>query len=300
MMKLLNTCATWLESLRRPTMLPWLLLSTSATLALVAGCSSSDDDDDLPDDSGAPFFFGFVSVEVEEEDGAFKTELAAGFFQFEDTTLLTDSYFEALDAQLDGGDVCFVIEEDVDDDPLDLEFGFAIGATVSAGETMTFTSPAGTYVTLERQTLNNPSLGTLIAYTTPLADALAGLPPAGLTFDIPGDVFPAFSNVAVPDLPTPLTDFSPPLSGVVDASTVFSWTSSGVASAVVTLEIVSDAESINCLLVDDGNFTLPASLTEQLTGTFEGTVDDLGREASGLVSSEDAVLFILVEDGRGG
>ncbi len=171
---------------------------------------------------------------------------------------------------------------------------------VSAGETLTFTSPAGTYVTLERQTLNNPTVGTLVAYTLPIpGDVLAGLPPAGLTLDIPGDVFPAFSNVAVPDLPTPLTDFSPSIGRPVGASTAFSWTSSGVAGAGVLLELVSNAESINCLLVDDGNFTLPASVTDQLTGTFAGTVDVVDREATALVSSEDAVLFILVEDGRG-
>ena len=298
MTTLLKTHATQQESLRRPTIQPWLLLSTSATLVLLAGCSSSDDDD-RPDDSGAMSFVGFVSVEVEEENDTFETELAAAFFQFDDTTL-TDSFFEALDSQLNGGDVCFVTEEDDDDDILDLDFGFGIGKTVSAGETMTFTSPFGTYATLERQTLNNPSLGTLIAYTTPLGEALPDLPPAGLTIDIPGDVFPAFSNVAVPDLPAPLTDFSPPLTGAVDAFTVFSWTPSGVTGAGVTLELVSETESINCLLDDDGNFTLPASITQQVLGTFEGTVGDLGREASALVMIEDTVLFVLVEDGRGG
>lgn len=289
--------ATRQESIRRPTLLPCLLFSTGVTLSLLTGCGSSDDDDDddLPGDLS---LVGYVSVEVEEENEAIETELAGVFFRFEDTTIV-DGFFEAMTSQLNGEDVCFVSEEDDDNNDLDVDFDFEIGETVSAGETMTLTSPMGTYATLERQTLNIPSLGTVIAYTTPMGDALPGLPPSGLTIDIPGDVFPAFSNVAVPDLPASLVDFSPPLFSAVDESTVFSWTPSGVAGAGVTLELVSDTESISCLLVDDGNFTLPASVTEQLSGPFAGTVDDLGREAATLVSIEDTVLFVLVEDGRG-
>ncbi len=197
-------------------------------------------------------------------------------------------------------DICFVSEQG-SDSILDLDLNDYLDQTISAGQTLTFTSPAGTYATLERQTDTNPFGGTLLLYELP-GDALAGVPPAGLTLDVPGDVFPAFSNVEAPDLPPSLTDFSPPIDSPAGAATAFSWTPSSVAGAQISLELDSGAESIDCLLVDDGSFTLPDSVMAQITGTFNGTVVDADRDATALArsgSAGDAVLFVIVEDARG-
>lgn len=291
-----NSSATRQEHSPPSATLRRLLLGASVTLALVAGCSSSDDDGELPDGTGASLV-GYVSVEVGDEDDELETDLNAVFIRIDDTKII-GGVIDAL-ATLRGGDDICIVSEQGGDSVLGLDLNDYLDQTISAGQTLTFTSPAGTYATLARQTATNPfDGGTLLLYELP-GDALAGMPPAGLTLDIPGDVFPAFSRVAVPDMPAPLTDFSPPIGDSASANTAFSWTPSSVAGALVSLGLNSDVESIDCLLVDDGRFTLPDSVTAQLTGTFNGTVVDADRDVSTLERSGDAVVFVIVENTRG-
>ena len=279
---------------RPPAALQCLLVGASVTLVLVAGCSSSDGDKS-PDGSGASLV-GYVSVEVGDEDDVLATDLNAIFIRIDDTTIIGGVVY-ALATVRGDDDICIVSEQG-GDSTLDVDLNDYLNQTISAGQTLTFTSPAVTYATLERQTDTNPfGGGTLLLYKLP-GDSLAGLPPGGLTLDIPGDVFPAFSSVAVPDMPAPLTDFSPPIGDPASATTAFSWTPSSVAGAQISLNLVSDAESIDCLLVDDGSFMLPNSVTAQLTGTFDGIVFDADRDATALETSGDAVLFVSAEDVR--
>ncbi len=292
MKKKQNTNASW----RKPaptTALPRLLISASVMLALVAGCSNSDDDGESPDDS-VELLVGAFILEIEDVNGAPETQLNAAFFRFDDTTISSD----VINAQItlrDDDDFC-IVNGQGDDDLIDPDFDDFLEQTISAGQILTLTSPMGTFATLERNSLTIPS-GTVIAYLLP-GESVSGMPPAGLTLDIPGDVFPMFSNVTIPEVPAPLTDFSPPTDDSVDVTTTFSWTPSGVADARVSLSLDSDAESINCLLVDDGSFTLPDSVTAQLMGMSDLTVGDADRDATVFVRSGDAVLFVVAEDTR--
>lgn len=280
--------------------LQWLLLSVSVTLALIAGCSSSDDD------ATDPPVYGFVSVDVDEEDGMVETDLAASFIRFDDPTL-ADRYVGSVADALDGSERCFVGDQAeillIEDSPELLANDPEIGEFISAGETLTFTSSVGTYATLERQTQTNPiDGGTLIFYELP-GGALAGEPPAGLTLDLVGDVFPMFSNVTVPELPAPLSDFSPAIGGPVNEDTTFAftWTPSGVVGAMISLGISSDTESIDYLLVDDGSFSLLDLGRPQsgLLDNFNGTVRDVDRGAVTVEQTDNEVLLIFAEDGRG-
>lgn len=64
---------------------------------------------------------------------------------------------------------------------------------LSADETIVFSSPAGTFVTLQRTVV-----GESIVYA-PEGDGLPAPIPSGLVADIPGDEFPAFATVRIPD-----------------------------------------------------------------------------------------------------
>lgn len=296
----------WKKSLPIAANLLRLLISGGVSLALIAGCSSSDDD---ADDS-SPSAYGFVSVDVDEEDGMVETELVASFIRFDDLKLAAqaESYVGSVTDALDGSERCFVGDSAelllIEDTPELLVNDPEIGEFISAGETLTFTSSAGTYATLEGQTQTSPIDGSALIFYERPSGALAGEPPAGLTLDIEGDVFRMFSNVAVPELPAPLNDFSPTIGGPVNENTsfAFSWTPSGVDGAMISLGISSDTESIDCLLVDDGSFSLLDLGTPQsgLLDNFNGTVRDVDRGAVTVEQAGNDTLLIFAEDGRGG
>ena len=98
------------------------------------------------------------------------------------------------------------------------ELPTASSRLVSAGETITITSGAGTYTTL----LRNID-GDLIEYKQQAE--LNGSFPQGLVASMPGDVFSAYSNIAIPHVPalritSPTADqiFTPSTSGTWDAN----------------------------------------------------------------------------------
>lgn len=284
-----------------------LLISIGVSLALIAGCSSSDDDNGSPVDTD-PSMYGFVSVDVDEEEGAVETELVASFIRFNDTTI-PSRYVASVAGVIEDGDICFVGDNAeillTEDAPELLAADPEIGEFLSAGGTLTFTSSVvGTYATLERETEISPVDGSPIIYYEVSTGPLAGVPAAGLTLDIAGDVFPAFSNVTVPDTPAPLSDFSPDEGGPVNESTgfAFTWTPSGVAGAILSLGIDSDTESIDCLLEDDGSFSLLDLGRPQsgLLDNFNGTLRDVDRATVTVEQTDTEVLFITVEDGRDG
>lgn len=112
-----------------------------------------------------------------------------------------------------------------------------------------------------------------------------------------------FFNVAVPDRPAPLSDFIPTIRGPVNEITgfAFGWTSSGVIGAMIT-GISSDTESIDCLLVNDGSFSLLNLEAPQsgLLDNFNGNVRDVDRGPVTVKQADNEVLLIFAEDGRGG
>jgi len=188
------------------------------------------------------------------------------------------AFFELQNA---GTDVCIVDSPADDDEAFDLDFDLDVnfGTSISAGETLIVTSPAGTYTTLIRQSFTNPIDASSFLIYAPEQGELNGTPPSALVVDIPGDVFPAFANTAIPDIPPALTDFSPAVGAPAPLDTTYTWTPSGVASARVSLEIDGGAEqpSVECYLADDGSFALPADIVAQLAGVLSPTVDDVYR-----------------------
>ena len=127
--------------------------------------------------------------------------------------------------------------------------------TVSAGEVITVTSPAGTYASLKEQSVFGFQI-----YQTDDGEPIAGPIPENLVLDIPGAAggFPAFSDVSFP--------YAAPLEFTQSGSEI-TWTNSGEpgSSISIIMSAIPDGNllqqlSIECDLIDDGSHQISADL----------------------------------------
>jgi len=170
--------------------------------------------------------------------------------------------------------------------------------SISAGEVLTVSSPAGTYAELKKQ-----EFGDLIVYgLDEVAPLLSAPPPNDLTISIPGDAYPAFTNVAIPNI-EPLQVNSPAASDPITASTTFSWTASSNPESrvqIVATEQSADTTqltSVFCTVIDDGSFEFPAETKAEMGDAFSGT-GSMSRGALNIQQTEDAVLFVSTSSQR--
>ena len=180
-------------------------------------------------------------------------------------------------------DTCEIDGGEVGDLGLDL-----LANPISAGETITVSSAAGTYATIVAMTI--PDLG--IVYGT--QDELATPLPQNLIIDIPGDEFPAFANVSVPNAP-PL-DISPGSDDTITADTEFQWTPSSVAFSTVAIEATYTSANasvdILCVARDDGSFSYPTDIRDMI-GSAQASFVILLRSTFDIVDSGDSRLIIV-------
>lgn len=254
----------------------------------------------------------FGTVQIDQPSNGDEGSASAGFFR---TTLplpvdqAIASFVPPLDTctvtRIESGDVGL---PDAGDPDFDFDF-----ESLSAGETITFTSPAGTWLTLPRQ----EAFG-FVAYGS--EDGLPQPVPSGLTLDIPGDAFPAFANVRVPDV-VPLRGAMPV--DAVTPDTTFRWESGGGDPSVyVRIDVVSGGlgflpgglppevldslpedfpglgdgslTTLDCVVRDDGEFALPSATRAELGADFSGsaTFTRLGTTA---VQRGDTLLLVFNE-----
>lgn len=161
------------------------------------------------------------------------------------------------------------------------DFDFTL---LNAGDVLVLSSPAGTWLTLPR----SEQFGFIIYM--PENEGLPLPVPSNLVLDVPGADFPAFSNVAVPDV-TPLTGV------VTDGSSTFRWNAgAGDPSVFVTIDVIdftggANFTSVNCFARDDGEFTLPADIQAELGADFSG-FPELDRVGANLVQQGNSLLFV--------
>ena len=163
---------------------------------------------------------------------------------------------------------------------------------VSAGEAIPITSNTGTYTTLV-QTVRDDS----VSYHSEAL--LAGPFPNGLIADIPGDVFPGFSNVVIPNVaelrltsPTPEERFS--------TTTPITWdaNSNGNSSMHIVAGFINpttgESVSASCVAEDDGNFSLsPEIIAElQLGDNYEPVSLGIVRSATSVEINDSSAIFI--------
>jgi len=171
-------------------------------------------------------------------------------------------------------DVCNVTEfglspSDNTPDLDDVETEFS---TISAGETILFTSSAGTFAELQRKIESGNT------FYEPNTDPVAGPLPDGLILDIPGDVFPAFSNVAVPNLDA--FELKSPASGeVITPASVFTWEASNNPDSVVEISAsnvdfsTSKGVVVSCVVTDDGSFGFPTKTQAEMGADFSSILE---------------------------
>lgn len=237
---------------------------------------------------------GFVDVDQFDFGGATPDiELSAGFISSSSAIS-----FDAITNEINpSSDICEV-RENVSflDDEEDIDFtninpGNII--SISAGETVTFTSPAGTFATLNRES----GFG-FIGYNLEL-DSGTTLP-ADLTVDIPGDQFPAFANVAVPPVQL-LTGVSVSSGNVVNANSTFTWDAGTDPNSRISISANTDFDfanlltstrtEVDCYVLDDGAFNFPASIQAQL-GSFSATEVYVSRSNVTFLRNGNALLVV--------
>jgi len=137
--------------------------------------------------------------------------------------------------------------------------------TVSAGEVLPMISNAGTFMQLNRNAFDE-----LIFYSADPA-SVDGALPGSLSIDIPGDVYPAFANVALPVVQS-LSVIAPVTDAAITPETTFIWSAGFQPDAYITITAnIFDGtvgRSVSCTVVDDGNFNFPQEIRDEMGEDF--------------------------------
>jgi hypothetical protein len=256
---------------------------TFGLLGVLAGCGGSSSSVPFIDPAGGDTTGNLVTPAI-DLTGSFKFY---GSFELTDDTLLDRinyraNYMELTEAQ-DASIFVHNVPPAVDNCRLRITatIGSDIGNIsfspqaqfnlVSAGENFTLTSDAGTYAK--------------VGYSDSRLEIAAYPVPSNLVLDIPGEVFPAFSDVSVPEV-VRAANFSPARNEVLRADTTVTWDSTGVPGNTIYLsvfDIFATDKIVNlfCRMADDGEFNLPADVQAALNlslgagAELNGTKQDL-------------------------
>lgn len=266
---------------------------TTAPTNDTSGDSTTPDNSDPVVTSGINKI-GIVGISYDATVDVDETTAFASFVGFE--TAIQESFVQT--ALTDALDSCEVTTSDADDffDPSDIVPGIDpedIGAftSLSAGDVLTMTSDAGSYTELAKQSQFGLTLYGI------LGESLPGAAPDNLILDIPGDEFPAYSNVALPNVPA-INLTAPASLADLTLTSTFTWNGSNDPENVVMIDIYSfDLETfqsteISCMVTDDGSFALPAGLEAQIGEDFFPDSLDVTRATFDFVPNNDALLII--------
>ncbi len=211
----------------------------------------------------------------------------ATFFVLNEQDRLENPLTEVLDAV---GDTC-TVEELSFDAPTQTDELLNDFTSLSAGEILTLTSSNGSYGELSRRELQSG-----IGYVSP--DDLPYPSPTVLTASVPGDEFPA-ASVTV-EAPSAVTNLTLDLNELVEEGTSIQWTASDSNDTILAMSF-NDSTNIDtfieCYVIDDGEFTLPAIVhgeADALSPTdAQLTFDGAARVRAGS-SRQGSDLFIFV------
>ncbi len=163
-------------------------------------------------------------------------------------------------------------------------------AKISAGETIILSSDAGTYATLERKIdESGPSYETNVR--------LSGSAPGGLFADIPGDEFPAFTNIRLGDVPE-LQVITPADGQSITANTRFTWIANDVPESVFELYMAGatgvgdEVILVSCAIVDDGSFSFPENVRRAIGENYSEHWSSFLRVVYRKTQSDNAIVFV--------
>jgi len=190
------------------------------------------------------------------------------------------------------------IENSYLEDPYQLraEYGlpeqFGEFASISAGITVDFTTAAAEPF----WTLYEFAGHDFVRYSQdefPFDDqsfGAAGIIPDGMKVVIPGNVYPAF-ELTVPDIPD-LAVNRPVKGELITVDTVFEWEPFYVVGASLRIVAKNQSLSVECMIMDDGEFEFPSGIKERLGNEFSANYLLLARTQAVLHTQNDASLVI--------
>jgi hypothetical protein len=249
------------------------------------------------------------SVEVGDAEADFSLQVSGGFLELVEPVTVASIQAE-LAARTTSADECDVfVGADEDYVPSTLESAAMSASLISAGEVLTISGPSGTLGEVSRQLLSADPDAYVYAGRIQASAATA----TNLVLDIPGEDFPAFSAVAVPDItPFVLSSVIRPMDAFdfdIPVDTTYTWlpaNDSATSRVILDVDLTSESNLfeetrrvvINCSLLDDGSFTLPADVQSELTDAgFDGLPFSIGRSDVRLQQVGDALMFIQRSSG---
>ena len=258
------------------------LLPIALATTILSGCGSDDSPTPITEDTVELSDYGVIRVD--HDTNTQQTRLDAVFCE-----LASPTRAESIDEEfLPETDSCVVSNSgpSINSDATPLLCSAALPAqSISAGENLTFSSSAGTFADLAQEiSIDN------ITYTTtsPLPR-----PPAGLTLDIPGDTFPSFSSVEIPDLQD--LEIRTPESGEpLRSDTRLRWNAASDGSDSRLLLSASDADvTVTCSLADDGSFSFSDATQAELGDLFAASSLTVRRQNFTSPTRGDSGLVII-------
>jgi hypothetical protein len=250
----------------------WLLVFS---LLLLASCTSTSE----PTNTTPPEItkLGIVSLEVVARGVIAQ---ASFFSSLEAISAKARNPYETL------ADQCFVTSQS--DQVPDLPSSTPTNSVrLDAGETLTVRNGETPYLELTKDA-SDP----LMNYTS---SANGALPESVLTLDIPGQEFPAFTDVSFETAPAfELT--APQNTGTITPDTTFTWTGTS-ENAVINLQMtqLEPPLSISCFAKDDGTFQFSEAIKTELTnkGFTSGQLLSPSRLAGRYEVRGEAALLLL-------
>ncbi len=283
-----------------------ILLVIGVSTVLISACSSSDSggtdvsgsntENSTSTPSGTPTangggnitFFGGINASYSTLDD--ETEWSAQFFSSAVPFPQADLANEFTSSV---SDTCKLLDpleginppENTDFDFENLNF---VPTTVSAGEVLPITSPAGTYGSLVEQQV----FGFLI-YNTEDRTPIAGAIPNDLVVDIPGasNGFPALSAIAFPSASA--TEFSIQGNTVTWAGSNMDGASINITASAVANGSIATQAFIECDLIDDGSHQIEAGILPE--GSVEFPLFLASRQVERVIVSGNALLTLRAE-----
>ena len=258
-----------------------IFLNTVLVTTLLSGCGS---DDVAPVTEATVPLSDYGVIRIRHDTSTAQSQLDAVFCD-----LVTPTTAATVDGQfLTGADQCTVSNDGAAG--IDITAPLVCSASlpaqsISAGSNLTVTSGTGTYADLTQQQTDGA-----ISYTVnnPLPR-----PPSGLTLDIPGDAFPQFTAVQIPDLQDLVVN-SPASGEILRSDTGITWTTATNGTNSRLLLTATDADvTVNCSLADDGSFNFSAATQAELGELFAASSVSIRRQNFTSPTRGDSGLVII-------
>ena len=168
------------------------------------------------------------------------------------------------------------------------QLGSGIPINLSAGEVLTLSSLDGSWLDVYRGQGPNYEY----VNTNPIIEPV----PSTLQLDIPGDSFPGYIDISIPDVET-VTLTEPAEGTILQLDTTFIWVPSAQDNAYlrITAEklVGSERVHLDCAVTDDGEFQIPGSVQSELSEIFQDYAVRVNRTVYSTETSGDSILFIF-------